>query len=80
MDKPYLVRYWHGAPPQSFQTLVEGITRKQIADGQLFFEGRLDQFVELWGKRFLFYPAHADEQQYIAGTIWVTPHSGFGTR
>lgn len=91
--KPLLIRYWHGRssypePPKQrsknevalFWEHFDSITRK--SDDKVFFDGTLQEWVEKWGKKFLYYPPELadDKPEAIGGVIFVTPYGGWGMR
>lgn len=82
MNKPYLVRFWHGKPCgfEHFYTRLDEICRKSEGDTNLFWDGSLSEFADKWKSKFIYYPPSDREKEYISGVIWVTPFGGFGQR
>lgn len=79
MNKPLLIRFWHGRSKGSFlHTKVEKLCRKSELDGNLFFDGTLTEWANAWRDKFLYIPTNESEFQFIEGTVWITPHNNFG--
>lgn len=82
--KPYLIKFWHGHSPNypnsQFDKKVLRVARKNKFDPNLYFDGNLDEFEELWREKFLYYPAHDSETEVISGTIYVTQFESFNAR
>lgn len=78
--KPLLIRFWHYRPSKSFfLDKVEKLCRKSEIDGNLFFDGNLAEWADRWRDKFLYIPADGrGEENFIQGTVWITPHGNFG--
>lgn len=77
--KPWLIHFWHGRVPNEslFFQKIENLCRKDAVNN-LWWDGTLDEFLNLWGEKFMILPATYDENAAISGRICVTPRGGWG--
>lgn len=79
--KPYLIHFWHGAPPlgSSFLQKVEKLVQKD-ASGNYMWHGTLDDFFKAWCDKFILLKPSLHEEEYISGRICITSFGGFGQK
>lgn len=84
MNKPFLIRYWHGRPPKGefnhFCEKLEELCPPNDKDTNLYWNGTLEEFAHAWQSKFLYYPPTDHEKDFICGTIFVTQWSNWGMR
>lgn len=67
-------------PPEKshFMFKVREICRGE--GGNLYWDGTLEEFVYAWKEKFLFHPASERENEFIRGTLYLTPFGTFSAR
>jgi len=79
--KPWLIHFWHGRVPNEslFYQKIEKLCRKDGANN-LWWDGTIDEFANMWKDKFIVIPAKSDENAYLSGKFCITPYGSWGMR